>query len=70
MALRVPGAQRLGEVVFRGPLRAKVQGAVYRFDKPALVDPELRRVLRDAYAPHDERLRRLLGRPLPWDGRA
>jgi hypothetical protein len=68
LALRAPGVRKLGESIFRGPLRRPVQRLVFRREKPPL-DPEIRRLLREVYAPHDERLRRLLGRPLPWDRR-
>ncbi len=66
--LRVPGAKRIGNAVLRGPLRARVDRIVFNAEKPTL-DPELRRLLREVYAPHDARLRELLGRSLPWDGR-
>lgn len=67
-ALGVPGARKLGDRILRGRLRERVDGLLFEREKPPL-DPELRRLLREVYAPHDERLRNLLGRPLPWDGR-
>jgi len=66
--LRLPGVRRAGNAVLRGPLRERIDRAVFEFEKPPL-DPELRRRLREVYAPHDARLRELLGRSLPWDGR-
>lgn len=66
--LRVPGLRRAGDLVFRGPVRTRVDRLVFNIEKPKL-DPELRRLLRKVYAPHDARLRELLGRSLPWDGR-
>jgi len=66
--LRVPGARRVGNAVLRGPLRARIDRVVFNTEKPRL-DPEIRRLLREVYAPHDARLRELLGRSLPWDGR-
>jgi hypothetical protein len=67
-ALRVPRARRLGNRVLRGRLRTLVDRAVFRREKPPL-DPEMRRLLCEVYTPEDERLRELLGRSLPWDGR-
>ena len=66
--LRVPGARRVSNAVLRGPLRARIDRVVFNTEKPML-DPEARRLLRKVYAPHDARLRELLGRSLPWDGR-
>jgi hypothetical protein len=66
--LDVPGVRRVGDAVLRGSLRKRIDRVVFETEKPAL-DPELRRLLRDVYAPHDARLRELLGRSLPWDGR-
>lgn len=68
LALAVPGLRQLGDRVFRGRLRERVLRLVFDREKPPL-DPDTRRLLREVFAPHDERLRRLLGRPLPWDGR-
>jgi hypothetical protein len=68
LALRVPGAREAGDRILRGRLRERVERVLFNREKPPL-DPELRRLLREVYAPHDERLRNLLGRPLPWDGR-
>jgi hypothetical protein len=59
----------VGNAVLRGSLRARVERAIFNAEKPSL-DPEVRRLLRTVYAPHDARLRELLGRSLPWDGRA
>lgn len=66
--LGVPGLRRAANALFRGTLRARIDRSVFSSEKPPL-DPELRRRLREVYAPHDARLRELLGRPLPWDGR-
>jgi Sulfotransferase domain len=68
VALAVPGLRRLGDRVFRGRLRERVIRLVFVRERPP-IDPDTRRLLREVYAPHDERLRALLGRPLPWDGR-
>jgi Sulfotransferase family len=68
LALRVPGLRRLGRRLLPEPLRSRVGRVVIQLEKPPM-DPGLRRVLRDVYASHDARLRELLGRPLPWDGR-
>jgi Sulfotransferase domain len=68
LALAVPGLRRLGDRVFRGRLRERLLRLVFDREKPPL-DLDTRRLLREVYAPHDERLRSLLGRPLPWDGR-
>jgi hypothetical protein len=67
--LGLPGARRAGGTVLRGPVRALVDRALFQLEKPPL-DPDVRALLRDVYAPHDEQLRAVLGRPLPWDGRA
>jgi hypothetical protein len=67
--LRVPGVRRVGNAVLRGSLRARVERAIFNAEKPSL-DPEVRRLLRTVYAPHDAHLRELLGRSLPWDRRA
>jgi hypothetical protein len=65
---RIERVQRLARRVLRGRVRAFVESAVFTREKPPL--PEgARRFLEEVYEPHDERLRRLLGRPLPWDGR-
>jgi len=37
-----------------------------QYRKPEL-DPATRALLREHFAPYDERLRALLGRSLPWD---
>jgi hypothetical protein len=66
--LRVPGARRSAGAILRGRLRRLVEAAVFEHVKPEL-DPEIRRMLRDVFAPHDDRLRALVGRALPWDGR-
>ena len=66
--VRVPGARRVGNALLRGRLRARIDRVVFDPEKPAL-DPALRHLLREVYAPHDARLRGLLGRSLPWDGR-
>lgn len=66
--LRVPGVRRTANAVLRGPLRRRIDRAVFDAEKPPL-DLELRRLLRKVYAPHDARLRELLRRSLPWDGR-
>ncbi|MEP7334971.1 MAG: sulfotransferase [Actinomycetota bacterium] len=66
--LEVPGFRRAGNALLRGPLRTRIDRVVFNSEKPAL-DPEIRRRLRAVYAPHDARLRELLGRSLPWDGR-
>jgi hypothetical protein len=66
--LRVPGLRRAGDLVLRGSVRARVDRIVFNVEKPKL-DPELRRLLRKVYAPHDALLRDVLGRSLPWDGR-
>jgi hypothetical protein len=66
--LRMPGARRAGGAVLHGRVRAAVERATFRFEKPPL-DPPTRRLLRQVYAPHDRRLQELLGAPLPWDGR-
>jgi hypothetical protein len=68
VVLRTPGSHRVGDAVLRGRTRAWAQRALLRRDKPVL-DSETRRMLRERYAPHDDRLRALLGRSLPWDGR-
>jgi sulfotransferase family protein len=65
---RVPVVRRAANVVVRGPLRKRIDRVVFNVEKPPL-DPEIRRLLREVYAPHDARLRQLLGRSLPWDGR-
>jgi hypothetical protein len=54
-----------GLAAFRGPR----QRALMQHRKPEL-DAATRRLLRDVYAPHDERLRALLGRALPWGSAA
>ena len=64
----VPGLRRAVNALLRGRLRRRIDELVFATEKPAL-DPELRRLLRTVYAPHDARLRELLGRPLPWEGR-
>jgi hypothetical protein len=64
----LPGVKPLQRLVLRGRLRSWIERRLLIDEKPPL-DPELRARLRDVYAPHDERLRRLLRRPLPWDGR-
>jgi hypothetical protein len=51
-----------GLAAFRGPR----QRALMQHRKPEL-DADTRALLREVYAPHDERLRALLGRSLPWD---
>jgi hypothetical protein len=51
-----------GLAAFRGPR----QRALMQHRKPEL-DAGTRALLREVYAPHDERLRALLGRSLPWD---
>ncbi|MEP7334972.1 MAG: hypothetical protein ABI717_04255 [Actinomycetota bacterium] len=66
---RVTAVRRVANVLLRGALRTRVDRAAFVFEKPPM-DPELRRLLRKVYAPHDARLRDLLGRPLPWEGRA
>jgi hypothetical protein len=65
--LGTPGSHLVGDAVLRGPARRWAQRALLRREKPEL-DPATRRMLRERYRPHDERLRALLGRPLPWDG--
>jgi hypothetical protein len=67
-ALAAPGLRRLGDRVFRGRLRERVIRLLYVRERPP-IDSDTRRLLREVYAPHDERLRALLGQPLPWDGR-
>lgn len=67
-ALRVPGVRRIGDAMLSGGLRMRVERAIFRFEKPPL-DPRTRSLLREVYAPHDRRLRELLGAPLPWEGR-
>jgi hypothetical protein len=66
--LSVPGLRSAANALLRGTLRARIDRRVFSSEKPPL-DPELRRRLREVYAPHDARLRELLGRALPWDGR-
>jgi hypothetical protein len=66
--IRVPGAQRIGRRLLPRKIRSTLRGAMMQQEKPPL-DPETRRLLRDVYAEPDARLRELLGRPLPWDGR-
>jgi hypothetical protein len=68
VVLRTPGSHRVGDAILRGRARAWAQLALLRFEKPEL-DPGTRGMLRERYAPHDDRLRALLGRPLPWDER-
>jgi hypothetical protein len=65
---RLPGVPQFANVLLRGPLRARIDRSALLFEKPPM-DPGLRRLLRDVYAPHDARLREILGRSLPWDGR-
>jgi Sulfotransferase family len=67
VALRVPGARRIGDAVLRGRLRSVVERAIFRYEKPPL-DPQTRSLLREVYEPHDRRLQELLGAPLPWAG--
>ena len=66
--VRLPGLRAAANTVLRGRLRARLDRVVFSTRKPPL-DPEVRRLLREVYAPHDVRLRELLGRSLPWDGR-
>jgi hypothetical protein len=66
--LRVPGARRLGDRILHGPTRAIAERVLFQREKPPL-DPAIRHLLRETYAAHDARLRELLGRSLPWDGR-
>ncbi len=66
--MSVPGVKTLAHAMLRGPVRERVETTLLDRTKPP-IDPELRARLRQVFAPHDERLRDLLGRPLPWDGR-
>ena len=63
LARRLLGARAVkGLAAFRGPR----QRLLMEHRKPEL-DVETRDLLRAVYAQHDERLRVLLARPLPWD---
>ena len=63
LARRLLGRRALrGLAAFRGPR----QRALMQYRKPEL-DPATRALLREHFAPYDERLRALLGRSLPWD---
>lgn len=66
--VRLPGLRTAANTVLRGRLRVRLDRIAFSTKKPPL-DPEARRLLRGVYAPHDARLRDLLGRSLPWDGR-
>ena len=66
--LGLPGVRRAGDALLRGRVRRLAQAAVLRHEKPEL-HPLTRSRLRELFAPDDDRLRELLGRPLPWDGR-
>jgi Sulfotransferase family len=66
--MSIPGVKPFAQTVLRGPLRERIETTFYDRRKPP-IEPELRLRLREVYAPHDERLRELLGRSLPWDGR-
>jgi hypothetical protein len=67
--MSVPHVKLLAQTVLRGPLPERAERLFYDRRKPP-VDPGLRARLRRIYAPHDEHLRHLLGRRLPWDGRS
>jgi Sulfotransferase domain len=63
LARRLLGRRALrGLAAFRGPR----QRALMQYRKPEL-EPATRALLREHFALHDERLRALLGRSLPWD---
>jgi hypothetical protein len=63
VARRLLGGRAVkGLAAFRGPR----QRALMQYRKPEL-DASTRELLRAHFAPHDERLRTLLGRELPWD---
>lgn len=66
--MSIPGVKPVAQTVLRGHLRERIETTFYNRRKPP-IEPELRATLREVYAPHDERLRELLGRSLPWDGR-
>lgn len=66
--VQLPWLRTTANAVLRGRPRRRLDRVVFSTSKPPL-DPEVRRLLRAVYAPHDARLRELLGRSLPWDGR-
>ncbi len=66
--VRRPAVRTVANTLVRGRLRARLDRVVFNPKKPP-IDPDARRLLRAVYAPHDARLRELLGRSLPWDGR-
>jgi hypothetical protein len=68
-ALNIPGVRPLGDAILPDRLRSSVERMIFNFEKPPL-DPATRALLREVYAPHDQRLRKLLAAPLPWEGRA